>query len=54
MNIPSGTYTVGVIIDRLNEIPGETNKANNTAWVSSRKLYIGVRPTQADNWSLYR
>jgi len=50
---PPGAYTFGIVIDRLNEV-SESNEANNTLWVSGRRIYIGVRPTRADHWHLYR
>jgi len=53
-NVASGAYTVGVVVDRINEISNESNKANNTVWVSSRKLYVGQRPAGAERWMDYR
>ena len=52
--IPPGEYTVGVIIDRTNEV-AESNKANNTTVLTEGKLYLnGARPAQVSRWQMYR
>ena len=50
---PVGEFTFGVVVDGFNEV-SESNEANNAAWVSARKIYIGVKPTRLTHWSLYR
>lgn len=51
-DIPAGEYTFGVVIDRLQEV-AESNEMNNTAWVSTHRLYIGQRPTGVPRWQSY-
>jgi len=52
-SVPDGEYTLGIKIDALNEV-SESDETNNLAWVSRRRLYIGVQPTRARCWHLYR
>lgn len=51
--IPAGEYTFGVVIDPTDQIV-ELNETNNTAWVSTRRLFIGQQPTHVMHWQLYR
>ena len=52
-DVPPGDYTVGIVVDRLNELP-EANDANNTAWVADKRLYVGPGPAAARRWALYQ
>jgi len=51
--IPAGQYTVGIVVDRLNE-GFESDKSNNTAWVRGKKLYVNTPVLGASRWQLYR
>ena len=41
------------IVDAANNID-EESKSNNTIWTTSKKLYVGPRPSRAKRWPLYR
>jgi len=51
--LPDGVYVVGVIVDAQGEVT-ESDESNNKAWIPTKKLYVGPRPTAARHWALYR
>jgi hypothetical protein len=50
--LPNGTYTFGVVIDRLGEV-NEADETNNAVWLSSRRLHVGAT-TGVSRWRRYR
>lgn len=52
-SLPPGVYTVGVVVDPLNEI-AEQREDDNVTWLTRKKLYIGARPTGSRGWLKYR
>jgi len=50
--VPNGMYRLGIVVDADNEV-AEFRENNNIAWVD-RPFYMGMRPTVAKSWTLYR
>lgn len=50
--LPTGVYTIGIVIDATNAVE-EVYENDNTTWKSQKRLYVGPRPTPARRWPLY-
>ena len=51
--VAPGEYTLGLIVDRLNEV-AESNESNNMACVTTKRLYVREKMSGVLKWSLYK